>query len=100
MISDERISQLEKLRFEWNSDNQLLLTISWNEWLSDLIELNQQSGQYDVPQKYAKRKKLGGWVRNQRIQYRLLHIGKKSLISDKIIAQLENLDSNGKFSFS
>ena len=41
-IIDERISQLEKHRFKWNSEIQLTLGIARNLRLSDLLEFKQQ----------------------------------------------------------
>ena len=65
-ISDERVAQLEKLGFKWNSDIQLAFTMAWNERLSYLLEFKQQWGHCNVPQKYAHNLKLGGWVKYQR----------------------------------
>ena len=96
-ISDERVAQLEKIGFKWNSVSQLTLTKACNEQLSDLLQFKQQWRHCDVTQKYAKNLKLGFWERHQRSQYRLLKIGKKSSISDERISQLEKLGFQWNF---
>ena len=77
--------------FEINSDSQLALTMSWDERLSELMEFKQEWGHCDILQKYAKTSKLGKWVNNQRQQYRLLKSGKKSLINNERIVELDNV---------
>ena len=90
-VSDERISKLKKLGFQWNYDSQSSLTIFWNERFSEITSFKQQWWHCDENQKYAKNQKLGGWARHQRSQYRLLNSDKKSSISDERIAQFEKL---------
>ena len=79
----------KKIGFKWNPISQLSLTIAWDEWLSDLLDIKKQWGNCDVIQKYAKYSKLGGWARHPRNQYTLLKSGKKSSISDERIEKLK-----------
>ena len=51
--------QLEDVGFQWISGSQLIPNMTWNERLSYILEFNQQWGNCDVPQKYAKDSKLG-----------------------------------------
>ena len=91
LMSDERIPQLEKLGFKWNSDSQLTLTIAWNEQLSEIMEFKQRWGNCDIPQNYTKNKILGCWVSNKRRKYKLSKIRKMSFISDERTLKLEKL---------
>ena len=69
--------------------------MAWNELFSELLEFKQEWGHCDVLLKYAKNPELVLWVSTHICQYILLKSGKKYLISDEKIAQLEKLDSDG-----
>ena len=66
--SNERIAQLGKIGFQWNSDSQLIFTMAWNEQLADILDFKQQWGHFDVAQKYAQKHKNGGSVKYLRRQ--------------------------------
>ena len=65
-ISDTSIEQQEKLVFQWNPESQFEITMAWNKWLSEIMEIKQWWGNCDVTQTYAKNPRLGQWVSNQR----------------------------------
>ena len=44
LFSDERIVQLEKLRFQWNSDSKSAITIAWDVQFSELFEFTKEWG--------------------------------------------------------
>ena len=91
LLSNERLVQLDNVSFQQISDSQLIPDMAWNEHFHELLEFKQRWGHYNVPTKYAQCTKLGNLVSHQRQQYRNLNSGKKSLISNERIMQLENV---------
>ena len=83
--------QLENVSFKWISDSQLIPKTTWNEHFYELLGFKQHWGHCNFPSKYAQCTKLGNWVIHQRQQYILLKSGKKYLISNKRIVQLEHV---------
>ena len=91
LINYERIVKLENVGFQWVSDSQLIPNKTWNERLSEMLDFKQRWGNYYVPQKYAKDSNPDNWASHPRQKYRLLKCGKKSLINNERIVQLENV---------
>ena len=75
-LSDERISDLEAIGFEWD------LSDKWTERLRQLKEYKTIHGNCRVPQKYQENPSLGHWVSRQR------HNFKSDKLSDERIADL------------
>ena len=90
-INNERIVQLDNVGFQWTVDSQLIRKTAWNERFSELLKFKKEWGHCDFLSKYAQYPKLGNWVSDQRSQYRLLKSGKKSLINNERIVQLEDV---------
>ena len=74
---EERIRALDVIGFDWGSSKADVTSI-WKARLEQLREFKVQFGHCLVPQRYADNPKLGTWVRNQRINYKLQQEGKPS----------------------
>ena len=75
-LSDERISDLNTIGFEWD------LSTDWTERLRHLEEYKAVHGNCRVPKKYQENPSLGSWVHNQR------HKFKSGKLSEERITQL------------
>jgi hypothetical protein len=78
-----RIQALESSGFEWST--------LWEDRLSELADYHKIHGHCNVPSRYSENAKLGNWVHNQRIQYKLHLVGKKSLMTPFRIQELESV---------
>jgi hypothetical protein len=65
--------------------------VAWEYRLSELADFRKNNGHCNVPQRYSENTKLGGWVSNQRTNYRLHLEGKKSSMTTFRIQELEGL---------
>jgi hypothetical protein len=72
---------------------------SWEDRFSELAEYHRIHGHCNVPVRYSENIKLGIWVGNQRMQYKLEQEGKRSFMTTCRIQKLESLgfewDSRG-----
>jgi len=82
----ERFELLENLGFVWDSHE-----VSWKEKLEELIEYKRTHGDCDVPYYYSLNPQLATWATRQRRQYTLYKQNKKSGMTPKRIAILEDL---------
>lgn len=73
-LSDDRISKLEGLGFEWDPIKE-----DWNLKYSELEAYKAKNGDCRVPALYKPNTKLGHWVFTQRTAY-----SKGNLSSDRI----------------
>jgi len=79
ILSDERLSRLNKLDFVWNS-----LIESWKIGFDSLLKFKQREGHCLVPQKHIENEyRLGQWVSVQR--------GEKSTLSEEFLSRLNEL---------
>ena len=79
-LSQERISRLEALGFEWDPS-----TADWEKFIQELISFKTLNGHCRVPYDYKINKELGNWASRQRKLFF------KGTLSSKRIAQLETL---------
>ena len=56
-----------------------------------LVEYKNLFGNCRVPQRYSTNAKLGQWVSNQRVQYKLSQEGKSCVMTEERIQQLESV---------
>ena len=85
-MTEERQAALEKIGFEWGSENDIR---SWQTRYDELVAFQQQNGHCNVPTKYTLNKPLGLWVSNQRRFYKLLRQGKRSCMTAERVTALE-----------
>jgi len=64
---------------------------AWNQRYKELIDYKTKHGNCIVPRNYKPNKQLGAWVMHQRYQYRKLHQGKKSSMTEERIDKLEEI---------
>eukprot|EP00586_Coscinodiscus_wailesii_P007592 CAMPEP_0172521296 /NCGR_PEP_ID=MMETSP1066-20121228/292501_1 /TAXON_ID=671091 /ORGANISM="Coscinodiscus wailesii, Strain CCMP2513" /LENGTH=594 /DNA_ID=CAMNT_0013304195 /DNA_START=531 /DNA_END=2315 /DNA_ORIENTATION=- len=64
-LTPERIAQLERIGFQWNS-----LDANWNARFQELQHYKSQHGHCNVPINYKNNTSLGTWVAIQRQQYK------------------------------
>jgi hypothetical protein len=81
-----RIQELESLAFEW-----VICVTAWEDRLNELAEYRKIHGHCNVPRRNNENSKLGGWVMNQRTQYRWYLEGKKSPMTLLRSQELESL---------
>ena len=83
-MSDDRISKLESIGFQWSFKcNEL-----WDEHFQELEKYMETHGNCDVSSRHGS---FGIWVFTQRQKYRLLKEGKSSPMSDDRIRKLESI---------
>ncbi len=80
LLSDERVSKLNVLGFEWAPRNGLsssrmsneavISGVSWDQMFDELLEFFKIHGHYDVPQRWKANLQLAAWVSAQRYAYR------------------------------
>ncbi len=63
-ISQERISKLEAVGFDWDPINS-----AWEEMFSNLCKFKEETGHCNVPAGYSENMALGSWVTNLRVLY-------------------------------
>eukprot|EP00980_Cylindrotheca_fusiformis_P012909 scaffold3214_cov113-Cylindrotheca_fusiformis.AAC.6 len=88
-LTDERLKQLQSLGFKWNVREQGSQV--WKKRCQALIEYRQKHGDCSVPQKYPEDKALGGWVNDQRKQYKYKQEGRRTTLTDARIKELETI---------
>jgi len=86
-ITQERASVLETLGVQWN----LRGDVFWDRMYETLQNYKMETGDTLVPRKYAKEKKIGEWVTDQRRQYKHKMSGKATLLSDERQRKLDDL---------
>jgi len=87
-MTEERISALESIDFEW----VLIIRTEWEVRLDELKTYKEKYGDCSVPREWSENPQLGEWVIKQRYQYRLYQEGKKSQITEKRIQALESIN--------
>jgi hypothetical protein len=63
-----KIRALESIGFEWAQPKG---EAAWMRRYQELVEYKNQTGDCEVPTKYASNKALGRWVSSQRAEYKL-----------------------------
>lgn len=86
-MTEERITDLEKLGFVWDSHTAL-----WDERYRELKEYVQSTGSANVPSTYPPNPKLAIWVKCQRRQYKLLVSGQPSNMTHARVDLLNELN--------
>ena len=79
-LTQDKIQQLEKLGFIWNSYDA-----RWNQRVTELLEFKKKHGYYNVSAKFNDNKTLANWVGIVRQSY------KRGILSLDKIQQLEKL---------
>lgn len=91
-ITKGRIAQLEKIGFQWGAGTgRKLDDSSWKQHFDKVVEYKKTHGNCRVPQRYKPDRKLGDWVRVQRIYYKKFVNGEVAPITEDRIAQLEKI---------
>lgn len=85
-MTDERIRDLEKVGFVWDSHSA-----SWINRLNELHEYRCLHGHTNVPGSYIANPQLATWVKCQRRQFKLYSEGRPSSLSPSRIQDLEKL---------
>jgi hypothetical protein len=85
-LTIERIQQLDKIGFVWNSH-----LAAWNDKFQELKEFKLIHGHCFVPCSYKGSSKLSTWIKRQRRQYRKFMAGQSSTLDAARIDKLENL---------
>lgn len=82
-ITEERIRDLESIGFSWDphADN-------WNDHFNELIQFKTERGHVNVP---CSHKRLGGWAKYQRSNYRLYMENRQSSMTHERVTLLEKL---------
>eukprot|EP00980_Cylindrotheca_fusiformis_P008259 scaffold1736_cov127-Cylindrotheca_fusiformis.AAC.73 len=83
-VSDERVEALEEIGFVWDSHK-----VVWEERLTELIDYKRQTGNCNVPSRYAENRQLAIWVKRQRRQYKFYCTNKPSSMTEERISRLE-----------
>ena len=87
-MTQERVEKLEALgEWVWVARDR----VDWNVRLDELRKYKEEHGDCLVPYRYPANSQLGGWVRTQREQYKLLREGKTSHMTQDRIEALEEL---------
>lgn len=86
-MTQERVQALEKLDFCWNAHKE-----NWYARYEELKQFKMDLGHSNVPSNYEVNRKLATWVKCQRRQYKLSHMGEHSNITPDRIELLEKLD--------
>jgi hypothetical protein len=92
-MTPERIKSLNELDFKW-SPGGIRSNASWDDLLQELATYKQVNGHTNVPSQCPSNKPLGNWVKYQRTQYKLFQNNKKSVMTQKRIESLNELDFN------
>lgn len=79
-VSSERISQLEKIGFEWKVE-----TVEWEDRFVELLAFKERFGHTIVKAKWPENPSLGRWVVIQRSKFR------KRKLSDEFIQKLNSI---------
>lgn len=85
-LTDERQYELEKMGFIWDSHEA-----AWDERLEDLKNYRSRFGNCLVPTTYDVDRSLGVWVKCQRRQLRLFHLGKPTTMTHERFEKLDRL---------
>jgi hypothetical protein len=85
-MTDERIGQLEKIGFIWDSHSS-----AWEERFNELRVFRERAGHCNVPSNFPDNPPLATWVKCQRRQYKLFWQGKTSNINLHRIEQLHEV---------
>ena len=89
-MTEERIRELEKVGFEWNTSKSDFKSI-WRGRFKQLTRFKAQFGHCLVPQHYAANPILGHWVSDQRRNYELHQEGKPSTLTEERLRELERV---------
>lgn len=87
-LSEERISKLESIGFQWRVAKP---AVGWDNRFQQLVEYKAANGDCNVPQSYPHDKPFGRWVMKQRCQQSLKLRGEKSQLTDEREAKLTAL---------
>ena len=63
-LSKDYVDRLQNIGFEWDA-----IRSYWEKMFSSLLEYKNKYGHCNVPQDWLENKKLGKWVRTQRVSY-------------------------------
>eukprot|EP00980_Cylindrotheca_fusiformis_P017962 scaffold5707_cov112-Cylindrotheca_fusiformis.AAC.1 len=85
-LTPYRFEKLQNVGFVWDVHE-----LSWNENLEELRKFYRRHGHSNVPTSYPDNPKLPLWVKSQRREYKLFHIGQKSQLTPERIAALNAL---------
>ena len=86
-LTQERVDILTNIGFIWIA----VADIPWQTRLEQLKGYKEKYGNCLVPNKFKEENALGRWVDKQRHDYRKLKEGKKSVMVEERIRQLEEL---------
>jgi len=91
-LSDEREAKLEEMGFSWYRYGPT----SWSDRINELKAYKEEHGDCVVPLRLKNEKdnpwkRLANWVSFQRLQYKKRKQGKKSLLSDDRLRELEEI---------
>jgi hypothetical protein len=84
-LNEEKVKQLEAVGFQCSP----MRTLKWSDRLEELKAFADQNGHVRVPKLYPENPQLGGWVSNQRTQYRYYKEGKTSKLNEEKVKQWE-----------
>lgn len=73
-ISPERIDCLNKIKFDWKPRVR-----NWHNSFRLLLEYKQKYGTTHVPSRYSENQRLGQWVSEQRVSFKLGQLGKDKI---------------------
>lgn len=82
-LTADRIAKLEAIGFVWATKNK------WEVRFQELKRFKKQHGHMNISRKH---KPLGGWIQNQRQEYRFLKEGRYTPMNEYRIAKLEALE--------
>ncbi|KAL9182351.1 hypothetical protein ACHAXT_013003 [Thalassiosira profunda] len=89
-MTHAKAARMDALGFQWRLRDGKR---QWGEWISALEEYKAEHGHVDVPLKYAKNAQLGGWVNNQRSEYRRFrrNKGETTGMTEERVKELEGM---------
>lgn len=87
-LTDQRISLLEKVGFEWEAKKNP----EWDEQYKHLVSFVKEFGHSRVPSKFSSNPSLGYWVNRQRTYYQKIQKGESSTLTEDQINLLNKVD--------
>jgi hypothetical protein len=89
-LNPEKIKQLEDLGFVFEAGKRITIKkrMPWSERLQELLEYKEEHGHTRVPQACPE---LGGWVKQQRKEYKLMVKNEPSTMTPQRFTQLSNV---------
>eukprot|EP00592_Proboscia_alata_P015013 CAMPEP_0194397160 /NCGR_PEP_ID=MMETSP0174-20130528/125392_1 /TAXON_ID=216777 /ORGANISM="Proboscia alata, Strain PI-D3" /LENGTH=1054 /DNA_ID=CAMNT_0039193311 /DNA_START=335 /DNA_END=3496 /DNA_ORIENTATION=- len=95
-MTKDRIELLEKVGFEWSGQAPTRSNIKlWDDWYKELVIFFKENGHANVPNMHKV--PLGKWVCDQRKDYKKIHEGDSSSLTENQILLLNKVDFDWRY---